>query len=92
MDTTVLFDNVVACILNAPSVLPHPDFQKLCALRLHLIKALKLFECPQSTLHGWSGLAMAPAVYMLLKPNPFMVPTDQGAAPVYTLFATPAVM
>jgi hypothetical protein len=35
---------------------------------------------------------MAPAVYVLLEPNPFMVPTDPGAALVYTLFATPAVM
>jgi hypothetical protein len=78
--------------LNTPSVLPCPDFQKLRALRLHLIKVLKLFECPQSALHGWLGLAMAPAVYALLKPNPCMVPTDPGAAPVYTPFATLAVM
>ncbi len=92
MDTIVPFNDVVDCLRNPPSVHPCPDFAKLRALRLHLTKALKFFECPQSTLHGWSGLAMAPAVYALLEPVPFFVPTDPGAAPVYTPFATPAAI
>jgi hypothetical protein len=71
MDTIVPFDNVVDCLRNPPSVHPCPDFTKLRALCLHLIKALKFIECPQSALHGWSGLAMAPAVYALLEPVPF---------------------
>jgi hypothetical protein len=62
MDTIVPFDDVVDCLRNPPSVHPCLDFTKLRALCLHLIKALKFFECPQSALHGWSGLAMAPAV------------------------------
>jgi hypothetical protein len=92
MDTIVPFDDVVDCLRNPPSVHPRLDFTKLHALRLHLIKALKFFECPQSALHGWSGLAMAPTVYALLEPLPFFVPTDPGAAPVYTPFATPATI
>jgi hypothetical protein len=43
-------------------------------------------------MHGWLGLAMAPAVYALLEPNAFMVPTDTGAAPIYTPFAMPVVI
>ncbi len=92
MDTIVPFDDVVDCLHNPPSVHPCPDFAKHRALRLHLIKALKFFECPQSALHGWLGFAMAPAVYELLEPVPFFVPTDPGAAPVYTPFATPAAI
>jgi hypothetical protein len=92
MDTIVPFDNVMDCLRNPPSVHPRPDFTKLRALRLHLIKALKFFECPQSALHGWLGLAMAPAVYALLEPVLFFVPTDPGAAPVYMPFAMPAAI
>jgi hypothetical protein len=92
MDTIVPFDNVVDCLRNPPSVHPRPDFAKLRALCLHLTKALKFFECPQSALHGWSGLVMALAVYALLEPVPFFVPTDPGAAPVYTPFTTPAAI
>jgi hypothetical protein len=92
MDTIVPFDDVVDCLRNPPSVHPCPDFAKLRALRLHLTKALKFIECPQSALHGWSGLAMAPAVYALLEPVPFFVPTDPGTAPVYTPFAMPAAI
>ncbi len=49
-----------------------PRFLELWALHMHLIKALKLFKCPQSALHEWSGLAMALAVYALLEPNALM--------------------
>jgi hypothetical protein len=71
---------------------PHPDFAELLALCLHLIKALKLIECPQSSIHGWLGLAMAPAVYAFLEPNAFVVQADPGPAPLYTAFTTPAAI
>jgi hypothetical protein len=73
-------------------VAPHPNFSKLRALRQHIIKALKQLECPQSHIHGWSGLTMAPNVYAILEPNPFVVPGDPGSAPVYTQFAPPAAI
>jgi hypothetical protein len=43
-------------------------------------------------MHGWLGLAMAPAVYALPEPNAFMVHTNPGVAPIYTPFAMPAVI
>ena len=52
MDVIVPFEDIVACIRNPPSVLPHPAFATLRALHLPLIKALKLFECPQTVMHG----------------------------------------
>jgi hypothetical protein len=71
---------------------PRPDFAKLHTLCLHLVKALKLIECPQSSIHGWLGLAMASAMYALLEPNAFVMPADPGLAPIYTSFAMPAAI
>jgi hypothetical protein len=87
MDTVVPFDDVTSFLRNPPTMHPCPDFAKLHALCLHLVKALKLIKCPQSSIHGWSGLAMAPAVYAPLEPNAFVVPADPGPAPIYISFA-----
>ncbi len=70
-------------------MVPRLDFSKLCALHQHIVKAFKQIECPQSYIHGWSGLAMAPSVYALLEPQAFVVPADPGPNPVYVLFAPP---
>jgi hypothetical protein len=90
MDTIVTFDIEVGFLRYPPTMASHLDFAKLRALHQHIMKALKQLECPLSFIHGWSGLTMAPAVYALLEPNPFVVPGDPGPAPVYTPFATPA--
>jgi hypothetical protein len=71
---------------------PRPDFSKLRALCQYIVKALKQIEHPQSFIHGWLGLTMAPAMYALLKLNRFVVPVNPGPAPVYTPFATPAAI
>jgi hypothetical protein len=92
MDTVVPFDNVTSFLRNPPTMHPRPDFAKLRALCLHLVKALKFIECPQSSIHGWLGLAMPPAVYALLEPNVFVVPANLGPAPLYTAFAMPAAI
>jgi hypothetical protein len=92
MDNIISFDKVVGFLQNPPMVLPCLDFTKLRALRQHIIKALKQLECPQSYIHGWLGLTMAPSVYALLKPNPFVVPGNPGPAPVYTQFAPQATI
>jgi hypothetical protein len=92
MDTVVPFDNVASFLCNPPTMHPRPGFTKLRALCLHLVKVLKLIECPQSSIHGWSGLAMDPAVYALIEPNAFVVPADPGLAPLYISFATPAAI
>jgi hypothetical protein len=92
MDTIATFNEVTGFLCNPPTMAPHPDFAKLRALCQHIIKALKQIECPQSFIHGWLGLAMAPAVYALLEPNALILPVDPGSALVYTPFATPAAI
>ncbi len=73
-------------------MLLRPDFAKLQALCKHMTQALKQLVCPQSQIHGWTGLVMDPGVYALIEPNPFNIPTNPGATPVYQIFAPPAMM
>ena len=90
MDTLTTFDEAEGFLKNPPSLAPCPDFYKLQALRQHIVRALKQLVCPQSPIHGWSGLAMDPDVYSLLEPTLFASPANPGATPVYPQFATPA--
>jgi hypothetical protein len=92
MDTIITFDEVVGFLRNPPTMAPHPDFAKLRALCHHIVKALKQIECPQSFIHGWLGLTMAPAVYALLEPNASVALVNPGPTPVYTPFATPVAI
>jgi hypothetical protein len=85
MDSIISFDKVVGFLRNPPTVVPRADFSKLRALRQHIVKALKQIDYPQCFIHGWLGLTMAPAVYALLKPQPFVMPADPGPGPVYVL-------
>jgi hypothetical protein len=88
MDHTITFDEIVGFPKNPPTLLPRPDFIKIRALQKHMVRALKQLTCPQSVIHGWSGLILALMVYALLEPNPFQDPTDPGAGTVYTQFVT----
>jgi hypothetical protein len=89
MDNIVSFKKVAGFLCNPPTVAPCPDFSKLRALCQHIVTALKQIKCPQSFIHGWSGLTMAPAVYALLEPQLFVVTADPGPGLVYALFAPP---
>jgi hypothetical protein len=89
MDNIVSFNKVAGFLCNHSTLAPRPDFSKLRALCQHIVKALKQIECPQSFIHGWSGLTMDPVVYALLEPQAFVVPADPGPGPVYALFAPP---
>jgi hypothetical protein len=89
MDNIISFDKVAGFHCNPPTVVPRSDLSKLRALRQLIVKALKQNKCPQSFIHGWSGLTMAPAVYTLLKPQPFVVLADPSPGPVYAPFASP---
>jgi hypothetical protein len=89
MDTVIAFDDVAE---DPPTVLPRPSFASLRALSQHMIRALKLFKCSQSTTQGWSGLVMSPTVYSLLEPTAFKVPIDPGPSATYTPFAPPATI
>ncbi len=92
MDHNITFDEVAGFLKNPPTLLPHPDLKKIRALQKHMVLTLKQLTCPQSVIHGWSGLILAPMVYTLLEPNPFQDPTDPGAVAVYTQFATPSMI
>lgn len=41
MDSVITFDEAVGFLKNPPSLSPRPDFSKFCALRKHMVKALK---------------------------------------------------
>ena len=92
MDSLITLDEAAEYLKNPPSLSPRPNFSKLRALRKHMVKALKQLVCPQSQIHGWSGMVLSPTVYALLEPNPFAIPGNPGPAAVYTQFATPAMI
>ena len=48
--------------------------------------------CPQSAVHGWSGLAMDPVIYYLVKGTAFATPNDPGPTSVYSQWATPTTV
>jgi hypothetical protein len=69
-----------------------PDFAKLRALHKHMMQVLKQLVCPQSQIHGWTGLVMDPGLYALIESNPFNIPINPGATLVYQNFSPPAMM
>jgi hypothetical protein len=92
MDSLITLDEAAGFLKNPPSLSPRPYFSKLCALRKHMVKALKQLVCPQSQIHGWSGMVLSPMVYALLEPTPLAIPGNPGPVAVYTQFATPAMI
>jgi hypothetical protein len=56
------------------------------------VRALKQLTCPQSAFHGWSGLAITPAMYILLEPQPFAEPVDPGDTAIYPQFSPTATI
>ncbi len=77
--------NEAAGVLRTPAFpkLARPDFTSIRALRKHFHSALAKLECPQSSVYGWTGVAMDPVMYALIEPNPFVIPVDPGATPTY---------
>jgi hypothetical protein len=92
MDQLITVEEVAEQLKNPPSLDPRPDFLKIRALQKHIIKALKKLICPQSRIHGWTGLAMDPALYTLLEPNAFIIPITPGNIPTYPAFASPSMI
>ncbi len=93
MNHIITYDEAAEFFKNPPSLAPCPGFTKMWALCKHTIThTLKLLECPQSILHGWTGLAMDPTMYALRDPTPFFALLDPRDILIYLPFATPAVI
>jgi hypothetical protein len=88
MDNIITFKEVAEFLRNPPSLAPCPDFAWIWALHKHLVVGLQQLVCPQSAIHGWSGLVMDPAVYALLEPTPFGVIIDPGFLAMYANLVT----
>jgi hypothetical protein len=91
MDSLITYDEAAEFLKNPPSLSP-PGFANMRALRKHMVKALKQLLCPQSAVHGWTGMVLSPMVYALLEPTPFAIPGNPGPVAVYNQFSTPAMI
>jgi hypothetical protein len=91
MDAIIDYDKAASILKNTPSLEPCLDFANICALRKHVIKMLSQPFCPQSAIHGWLGLAMDPATYLLLEGTPFVVPNYPGVVAIYPQWAAPTI-
>jgi hypothetical protein len=83
MDAIITFKEVTEFLKKTPSLAPRPDFNQLRTLRQHIVTALKQLTCPQSPIHGWSGLAINLGVYVLLEKRAFAELPNPGATAVY---------
>jgi hypothetical protein len=83
MDTVINYDEAMGFPKNPPLLEPHPNFTNICALQKHIVQALAQLSCPQSAIHGWSGLAMDPATYLLLEGAAFTIPPDPGPMAIF---------
>ena len=71
MDTVILYNTIKDLVANPPSLGNRPNFFNLRALCNHFARALKRIPCPQSTVNGWAGMVLSPAMYALIDPTPF---------------------
>ncbi len=83
MDVVITFDEAAGFLKNPPSLEPRPNFPNICALRKHIVQGLAQLSCPQSAIHGWSGLAMDPAAYLSIEGSAFTIPPDPGPTVVF---------
>jgi hypothetical protein len=83
MDFIITYDEAAGFLKNPPSLEPRPNFPNIRALRKHIVDGLAQLSCPQSAIHGWSGLAMDPTAYLLLEGVAFTVPADPGPTVVF---------
>ena len=73
--------------------MPRSDFTMIRAIRTHITKALKQLDCPQSLIHGWSGLAMDPTTDVLTILSPFVTsPWSGPCSHLSQYFAAPQVL
>jgi hypothetical protein len=85
MDTTITYDTIVGLLANLPSIDPCPNFFNLCNLRTNFAQALKKIPCPQSSVNGWAGAVLSPAMYALIDPTPFHLNITTTPVPRFPL-------
>jgi hypothetical protein len=83
MDAVIDYDKAAGFLKNPPSLEPRPNFTNIRALQKHIVQALAQLLCPQSAIHGWSGLAMDPASYLLLEGAAFTIPLDPSPTAIF---------
>jgi hypothetical protein len=83
MDAVIDYDKAAGFLKNPPSLEPLLNFTNIRALQKHIVQALAQLSCPQSAIHGWSGLAMDPASYLLLEGAAFTIPLDPGPTAIF---------
>jgi hypothetical protein len=83
MDAVIKYDKSAGFLKNPLSLEPCPNFINICALQKHIMQGLAQLTCPQSAIHGWSGLAMDPAKYLLLEGVAFVVPPNPGPTVIF---------
>jgi hypothetical protein len=83
MDAVIDHDKAAGFLKNPPSLEPRPNFTNIRALQKHIVQALAQLLCPQSAIHGWSGLAMDPATYLLLEGAAFTIPPNPGPMAIF---------
>jgi hypothetical protein len=62
-DAIINYNKAAGFLENPPSLELCPDFANILTLRKHVIKVLSQLSCPQSAIHGWSGLTIDPVKY-----------------------------
>ena len=92
MDAVIKYDKAAGYLKNPPSLEPRLDFNNIRALKQHVIKALPQMFCPQSAIHGWAGLAMDPATYLLFEGIAFAAINNPGPTAIYPQWAAPTTV
>lgn len=92
MDIVISIDDAAGFLINPPNMASRPNFFKVRALRLHIAKGLRQINHPTRPAHGWSGLAIEPALYALVDSTPWVMPTDPGPIALYLAADTSAEM
>jgi hypothetical protein len=83
MDAVIEYDKAAGFLKNPRLLEPCPNFINICALQKHIMQGLAQLTCPQSAIHGWSGLTIDPATYLLLEGVAFVVPPDPGPTVIF---------
>ena len=83
MDVVIEYVEAAGFLKNPPALEPRPNFANIRALQKRIVQGLAQLSCPQSAIHGWSGLAMDPAAYTLLEGTAFVIPPNPGPTVVF---------